>query len=145
VLRTGRQHRARSIVGTGPPQTKTLDRMKRRAALAIIFAAIISAAIWASSPWLTGHKEPWDAESLFYVGSLFVGGLVSGLLIPKPLWAQYAGSVVGQVIYELLFLQIGPLFVLGVGFLLGYSLLFLAGALVGSRVRLHFGARAPAT
>jgi hypothetical protein len=41
--------------------------------------------------------------------------------------------------YELLFLNIGPLFVLGVVFLLGYSLLFLAGAAVGALVRRKFG------
>ena len=118
--------------------------MKRRTALAILVAAIVSAAIWASSPWVTGHKEPWDAESLFYVGSLVVGGLICGLSIPKPLWAHYAGSVAGQLIYALLFLPLGPLFVLGIGFLLGYSLLFLAGALVGSRVRIHLDVRASA-
>jgi hypothetical protein len=118
--------------------------MTQRAALAILLAAIVSAAIWASSPWITGHKEPWDAESFFYVESLVVGGFVSGLSIPEPLWGHYVGSVAGQVIYELVFLPMGALFVLGVGFLLGYSLLFLAGALVGSRVRLHFDARASA-
>lgn len=112
--------------------------MKSQALLSAAVAASISAAVWALSPWATGHNEPWDAESLYYVAALFAGGLISGALIPKPLWAHYVGSVSGQVVYELLFLKVGPLFVLGIGFLLGYSLLFLSGAFVGSRARLHF-------
>jgi hypothetical protein len=115
--------------------------MKHRAAPAIAIGAIIGVAIWAISPWATGHKEPWDAEGLFYAASLIAGGLISGLVIPRPLWAQYAGSVAGQLSYELLFLKIGPLFLIGAVFLLGYSLLFLAGAFVGSRVRLYFSDR----
>lgn len=82
---------------------------------------------------------------MYYVASLIVGGLISGLSIPKPLWAHYTGSVVGQMLYELIFLPIGPLFVLGLGFLLGYLLLFLFGAFVGSRVRLYINAQASAT
>jgi hypothetical protein len=118
--------------------------MKQRAALAIAVAAIASATIWAISPWATGHKEPWDAESMFYVASLVVAGLVSGLVVPRPLWGQYVGAVSGQLIYELLFLEIGPLILVGAVFLLGYSLLFLGGASVGSQVRLHFGERSAA-
>jgi len=112
--------------------------MKSRPLLAAAAAASISAAVWALSLWATGHNEPWDAESLYYVTALFAGGLISGVLIPRPLWAHYVGGVSGQVIYELLFLRIGPLFVVGVGFLLAYSLLFLAGAFFGSRARVHF-------
>lgn len=113
----------------------------QRAALAIAVGAIVGAAIWAISPWATGHKEPWDAESMFYAGSLLAGGFVSGLLIPKPLWAQYAGGVAGQLLYQLFFLEIGPLIVIGAVFLLGYSLLFLAGAVAGREIRLHFSKR----
>ncbi len=116
----------------------------RRAAIAFILAAILSAAIWASSPLVTGHREPWDADNFVYLGSLCAAGVISGCSIPKPLWAHYLGSVVGQMTYELIFLPLGPLFVLGVGFLLGYSLLFLVGALIGSLLRRYFNARTSA-
>jgi len=112
--------------------------MKGGALLALAAAGLASAAIWALSIWLTGHQEPWDVDGFYYIASLLSAGLVSGAIAPRPLWAQYAGSVAGQAIYELLFLKIGPLFVLGLGFLLGYSLLFLAGAFAGSRARLYF-------
>ena len=118
--------------------------MKSRPLIAAVVAASISAAVWALSLWITGHNEPWDAESLYFVAALFAGGLISGALVPKPLWAHYVGSVSGQVIYELLFLKVGPLLVLGIAFLLGYSLFFLTGAFVGSRTHLHF-TRPPAT
>jgi hypothetical protein len=112
--------------------------LKRQALLSAAVAASIGAAVWALSPWATGHNEPWDAESLYYVAALLAGGLISGALMPRPLWAHYVGSVSGQLIYELLFLKIGPLFIVGAGFLLAYSLLFLAGAFAGSRARLRF-------
>ncbi len=115
--------------------------VKRRAWLTLIVSVTISAAVWALSPWLTGHREPWDADGLFYVYSLAVAGFVAGLLAPRPLWAHYLGAFVGQLAYELIFLPIGALAVLGAVFLLGYSVVFvLAAALAGhirSRIRLH--------
>lgn len=110
-----------------------------RAAFAFAVAAAIGMAIWAISPWATGHKEPWDAEGLFYVAALLVGGLVSGFLVPKPLWAHYVGSVLGQLGYELLFLELGALLLIGAVFMLGYSVVFLMGAVGGSHLRLHVG------
>jgi hypothetical protein len=112
--------------------------VRLRAVVAIAVAAAAGAAIWAVSPWATGHKEPWDAESLFYVAALIAGGLVSGFLVPKPLWAHYVGSTVGQLGYGLLFLETGPLLLLGAVFMLGYSAVFLVGAVGGAHLRLHF-------
>jgi hypothetical protein len=34
-------------------------------------------------------------------------------------WAHYVGAVAGQAFYELLFLNVGPLFVLGLFFVIG--------------------------
>ena len=118
--------------------------MKYPAILTVIVATVISAAIWFLSPYVTGYREPWDAAGLYYVVSLVVGGLVSGLLAPKPVWAHYMGSVSGQLAYELLFLQLDALFVVGLGFLLVYSLLFLFGAFLGSRVRIRLNGRVSA-
>ena len=109
--------------------------MNRRAAFAFLVAAVASALIWALSPLLTGHAEPWDADGLYYLVALLIAGMVSGALVPKVLWAHYVGAVVGQLGYELLFLNIGPLFVLGIVFLLVYSLIFLAAATVAAYVR----------
>jgi len=108
--------------------------MKARAWSTISVSGVASALVWALSPWLTGHREPWDADGLFYVLALVVAGSLSGLLAPKPLWAHYVGAVVGQLGYELLFLRIGPLFVLGAVFLLGYCIIFVVAAAVAAQL-----------
>ncbi len=105
--------------------------MKQRAWPTIVVGAVASTAVWALSPWLTGRPEPWDADSAFYIAGLIVAGVLAGLLRPRPLWAHYAGAVAGQAAYELAFLAVGPLFVLGVAFLLGYSVVFVIAAAAG--------------
>jgi hypothetical protein len=114
------------------------ENVRSRAVWAFAVAAVVGAAIWAASPWATGHREPWDAEPVFYIAALIVGGLISGFLVPRPLWAHYVGSVVGQLGYEILFLQLGALLLLGAVFMLGYSVVFLVGALFGSRLGLRY-------
>jgi len=52
--------------------------------------------------------------------------------------AHYLGSVVGQLTYELIFLKIGPLVLVGIVFLLGYSVVFLLAAAIAGRVRSYF-------
>lgn len=51
------------------------------------------------------------------------------------IWAHYVGSIFGQLLFALLFLPIGPLAVIGLLFLMMWSLLFLVGAYLGSRMR----------
>ena len=102
--------------------------MNSRAALAALVSAALSATIWALSVPLTGKAEPWDAEWPYYFVALAVAGGVSGAAVRRHLWAHYLGAVLGQVAYELAFLKLGPLFMLGLVFLAGYSLIFLASA-----------------
>jgi hypothetical protein len=109
--------------------------MKHRAAVTFVVAAVLGATIWLLSPWVTGHSEPWDADGIFYLGALVITGLIAGIVSPKPLWAQYIGSFIGQLSYELLFLKVGPLVLVGVGFLLAYCLLFVAAAFAAARIR----------
>jgi hypothetical protein len=106
---------------------------------ALLVSVVASALVWALSPLLVGQREPWDADGYFYVLGLIVAGLLAGLLAPRPLWAHYAGALVGQLGYEWLFLPVGPLFVLGAAFLLGYSLIFVAAAALAARLRAGAG------
>ena len=112
--------------------------MKPGATFTLLVAALLSALVWALSPILTGHAEPWDANGPYYISALAIVGAVCGGLLPKPLWAHYIGAVLGQVTFELSFLSVGPLFLLGVLFLLGYSIVFLAAAAVAAYVRVRY-------
>src|SRR5574341_1516067 len=116
--------------------------MKPRPWLTLAVSAALGASVWALSPWLVGHREPWDAGGQFYALALATAGILAGLLTPRPFWAHYLGAFVGQVAYEVLFLPIGPLFILGLAFLLAYSLVFLVAAGVAGYLRARFGPRA---
>jgi hypothetical protein len=109
--------------------------MKHRAGMTVLVSAIASASIWALSPFLIGLREPWDTDGNFYVAALFVAGLVAGTVSPKPLWAHYVGVLIGQIGYELTILHVGPLFLLGVVFLLAYGLVYFVAAALAGYVR----------
>ena len=100
-----------------------------------LVASATAFAIWALSPWLTGYKEPWDAPNFYYPIALLLAGMVSGIITAKFLWAHYLGSIFGQFFYELLFLPMGPFAIVGLLFLVVWSLLFLGGAYVGFLMR----------
>jgi hypothetical protein len=112
--------------------------MKKEIVAAFMVAAATSAIIWVATPWLTGKREPWDANFPFYVLSLLAAGGVAGFLAPKPLWAHYLGSFAGQLSYEIVFLKIGPLILLGAAFLLGYCFVFMIAAGVTGYIRRRF-------
>ncbi|WP_330216853.1 hypothetical protein [Stutzerimonas azotifigens] len=111
----------------------------------ILIAALAGAVIWAVSPVMTGQPEPWDAGGLYYCGAMVLGGLLSGLIATGPLWALYVGAILGQVLYQLVFLPLDPLILVGLLFLSAWSLLFLFGAYLGSRIRGFVSARSGAT
>ncbi len=108
---------------------------KKQIVINLILSAVAGAAIWALSPMLTGHAEPWDANGLYYPAMLFVAGIVLGAIGPRAIWAHAVGIVLGQFLYMLIFLPLSPLMLLGIVFLLVYSLLTLGGAGLGSAFR----------
>lgn len=113
--------------------------MNRSLIPSFLVAALAGALIWAISPMVTGHAEPWDAGGVYYFGALVLAGLVSGLLAPKSIWMLYLGSIAGQFLYHVLFMPSGPLIVIGIAFLIAWSLIFMAGAYGGSRARRWIG------
>ena len=112
-----------------------------RRSVTIAVAAVTSAIVWALSPWVVGEREPWDVDSPYYLLALAAAGAVSGTLAPRPLWAHYVGAVLGQALYMAYFLSTGPMFLLGVVLLLGYSLVFVAAAAVTGYLRVKLSAR----
>jgi len=112
--------------------------MKKEVPLNLFFSALAGAAIWALSPSLAGNKEPWDSDTLYYFTSLFIAGVLLGISRPWYILTHTVGIFLGQLLYALAFLSVGPLIVVGVVFLAGYSLLCSAGAAFGSVVRHKF-------
>ena len=112
--------------------------MPRSSLLAFFVASASAFIVWALSPWLTGFSEPWDAPGIYYPVALFLAGTASGVITGKPLWAHYTGGVFGQFFYEILFLPMGPLAVVGLLFMVVWSLLFLLGACLGALMRSRY-------
>lgn len=101
------------------------------------FSVLVGAFVWIASPFITGHKEPWDSASLFHEGGLFVGGLVAGLLVPRLFWLWALGILLGQIIGFAWCMATsaggGPLALLGLFvFLPKYSLWGLLGSCFGA-------------
>jgi hypothetical protein len=116
--------------------------MSRREVIhTLLVSAVLGALVWALSPLITGHKEPWDNAGHYYPLALLAAGFLSGLVSPPIRWAHYVGSILGQVVFELAFLAAGPLIAVGVLFMMVYAVVFLLAALLAGYLR----ARAMAT
>ncbi len=112
-----------------------VERPRSPAIAAFLLAAVAGAAIWVLSPLLAGHAEPWDAGEYYFHVALLSAGAVTGALTPRPLWAIYLGAALGQALYEAVAIGVDGLYLLGLAFLLVYSLEFLAGAVIAGALR----------
>jgi len=109
--------------------------VKKDFIISILVSGILGALIWAFSPYATGMAEPWDAETPYYFICLFSAGFITGILCPRHIWAVLLGIVIGQLLYMLIFLPLGPLIIIGVPFMFLYGLLALLGAFSGAATR----------
>ncbi|MFQ4138014.1 hypothetical protein PGN35_017005 [Nodosilinea sp. PGN35] len=112
--------------------------MKRELAINVLFSFVGGAMVWALSPSLSGQVEPWDAEGFYYSVALLIVGLTVGFARPKHVWSHYAGIMLGQLTYMLLFIPVLPgssLILVGVASLAVYSTIALAGAVSGAWFR----------
>ncbi|MEO8666918.1 MAG: hypothetical protein ABI399_00260 [Bauldia sp.] len=109
---------------------------------AFILAAIAGFLVWWFSEALTGRREPWDGDVLWYFVVLFVVGFAATLFLRSPPFAAYWGAWVGQIVFGIVpfvaCLAAGAmctdqanLFPLGVVVLLAYTLPALIGAFLG--------------
>jgi hypothetical protein len=102
----------------------------------LVFAAgvLLGAAIWWTSPWLTGEAEPWDAQGRHYLGALFFAGAVAAAFLPKAFWLAPIGVYVGQLLYGIYLFEPkdGSLWPLGMVLAAFYCVAALAGALASA-------------
>ncbi len=116
--------------------------LKRAWIPVLLVSAFLAAMVWALSPLISGSKEPWDAQNLYYPIALAVAGFLAGALTSRIRWALFIGAVLGQLLFEVLFLKIGPLALVGLVFMCMYSLIFLAAAIIATYLRQWFMRRA---
>ena len=107
--------------------------------IAFGFSVLVGVYVWIASPLITGHNEPWDSSSIFYGGSLFAGGFIIGLLVPRRFWLWAIGIWLGQSIVFVWYMATsaggGPLAPLGLFvFLPMSSLLGLLGSCFGAGI-----------
>jgi hypothetical protein len=91
----------------------TESLMKRPLTISFALSFVLGAALWGLSSFMTGHVEPWDANSAFYFAALFGSGLIVGALCPRQIWPIWPGIALGQFAYMLVFLPKGPLIAVG--------------------------------
>lgn len=92
---------------------------------------IIGSLIWAFSSLITGHAEPWDAEgtrALYYPITLFMAGVICSVFSASDFIYISIGVFLGQILYLLLFMPSGPLFLFGVIICALYTILTFLGA-----------------
>lgn len=101
---------------------------KRKALRLLAIGILCGAAIWFFSPWITGRREPWDADLPIWPFSwllvALLGGLIGnlrGILLPL-------GYGLGQMLATIRSLS-GEFGLLGWMFIAGFTALALAGTL----------------
>jgi hypothetical protein len=106
---------------------------------AFLLGTALGVAIWLLSPFVTGHREPWDAEGGYYFSALLLAGVLGGLVLPEywgslaiGIFAGQAAVLVGGVVVEP---ASGGLWPLGLVFLAFYSVVGLVGAAIGTGLR----------
>ena len=112
--------------------------LNKNTTITVFLSAIFGALIWIFSPLFTGQIEPWDSQSSYYYISLFSAGVVAGFAYPKRTGAVFSGVVLGQFLYLFLFLSPGLLALIGIGSMLLFGTLSLAGAIVGTFIGVRY-------
>jgi hypothetical protein len=113
--------------------------IKKDTYINLSLSAFLGALIWALSPTITGEAEPWDSDSIYYYAALFVAGVISAIPGKKPVWAIYVGIILGQFLFILFFLPLGPLLLIGLVSMSLFGLLTLAGAVIIRQLLMYTG------
>lgn len=108
--------------------------MRRGDLGSFLISLALTCGIWALSKPLFDAPEAWDVP-LYYFPALFACGAISGWLAPTSLRGHFAGALVGQGGYAVMFLKGGPLWILGVVFLVVFSAIFMGTAAFTGQLR----------
>ena len=116
------------------------DRSLNGNRVKIAMAALLGAAIWIASPFITGRREPWDAPGPYYALTLFGAGALMGLWEPQRPWRWVVAIYAGQCLAVLALTalrgdDLGLFFPMGMVVLAFFTVLSLLGAAGGAWLR----------
>ncbi|MDO6447249.1 hypothetical protein Q4493_15880 [Colwellia sp. 1_MG-2023] len=116
--------------------------MKKDFLINFMLPFIFGFIIWFISPEMIGKIEPWDSGSLYYLSSLILIGVITGVLNTKYLSLAcflllYLGVALSQIIYLTYFLPYPPSQYFGVGviFICFYSFIPLGCSILVSYIK----------
>jgi len=92
-----------------------------RFVVAMLISLINGILIWWWSPAITGQKEPWDGNAIFYyIACLFISGLISGFIVGSRyrnrLGFLAAFTISGEAIFQIWNDGFSPLMIVGLFF-----------------------------
>ncbi len=60
---------------------------------------VCGALVWAASPLVTGVREPFDSDSLYYPAAMFLAGVLASLPAPRFWWLAVVAVFLGEHLY----------------------------------------------
>ncbi len=96
--------------------------------LVLIIGSALGWALWHFSEGATGSKEPWDAGGLYFMGGLYVAGILATVVSPRNFFWAPVGVIIGQILFQFINIGLSPFFLLGCLFHILYGAIALAGA-----------------
>jgi len=108
-----------------------------------LVATLSGLTLWSLANFLEGSQEPWDVETYWtiWLPLAAVVCFVLGFAFPERPWRWPLAVMLAQLPVMLAFTgEVGAFLVLGIGLLLGYSLLGMLFASLGAVVRRRFAA-----
>lgn len=93
-----------------------IGAVKRSRAWWVVLAGLTCGAIvWGASPLLTGMREPFDSDTLYYPVAIFFSGVVASLPGPRYWWLSVPAVFLGEHLYALIaYPDLRPWFVFGI-------------------------------
>ena len=101
----------------------------------VVVGACLSAALWFLSPYIQDTREPWDSPYFIYRGGLLFGGLLLGLLQPRPIGKGLASAWLGAWLGQIPFVLTSEFRTLGIIATAFGALFFAGGTLIGIMLR----------
>ncbi len=76
--------------------------MKRENILSVVVGILLGAGLWIGIAAITGRREAWDGNLLYYTGGLLAAGCVVGFVFRAGWLAGVIGIYTGQIIAMLI-------------------------------------------